>query len=214
MNKYFTSLLLSIIALISLSGCAGSIQNSGQRSSDMTFNRSDTTKGMVLYSFSQSKSRWPISFSFDIIHTETKKKTTLFVGSNTPDVMNDSIQKCYGAVILPEGDYTLYNWKMSSGSNSYFPKGNFSIPFTIFGGDVNYIGDYLLKNIDVNRTAKGVWPYRETFFIVSNGYAEDFDIVKDKFPNLDLNKVLDAVPDFSRNNSKFSLMYLKGVQIP
>lgn len=100
---------------------------------------------------------------------------------------------------------------MYAGETAYFPKGNFSIPFTVTGGRVNYFGDYFAV------TRKGKIFLGEPGsgrFIVSNRYQQDYDLIKERFPALINIRVMDAMPDFVRNNTAYTGMYLKGINTP
>lgn len=177
-------------------------------------NQTDTSDGVVLFSFSVPRKSWQYTCSIEIINMNTKVRTWLSGAFYQPDIKNESVKMVYKAVVLPQGDYHIYNWEINYGQTKFFPKGNFSIPFTVHGGDINYIGDYMAVLMDdAGKSPKFMSP-TDVHFVVSNQFKRDADIVKSKFADLDLNHVLNSMPDFSGNNTKYSLMYLKGINIP
>lgn len=124
----------------------------------------------------------------------------------------------YYTTVLLKGNYKIYGWGMvyntGNGKTTYYPKGNFSIPFTVFGGDINYVGDYRGQLVGNARNTDGIDVPTGAYFVVSNRYNQDYNVISNKFPNLKLDKVLNSMPDFTANNSVYSRMFLKGINIP
>jgi hypothetical protein len=214
MFKLLIKLMFLTVPNLLVNGCASSIPNVSQSPKKLNYNRADSENGVILFSFSAPKSSWQYFFSLEILNEDTKVKTSLRGSSYKPDIKNDSLKISYEAVILPKGNYRLYNWEISSGQTKFFPKGNFSLPFTVFGGDVNYIGDYQGVINSGRRGGPGYWPSTEVYYLVSNRYNQDAVIVASKYPDVDFRKVLNSMPDFGQSNTKFSLMFLKGINIP
>lgn len=210
LNNAFVFLAVSIL----LFRCAGSSPKINQSPRKLNYSSADTVNGVILFSFSAPKSFLQYYYSLEILNVDTKTKTTLRGSSYEPDISNDSLKTGYEAIVLPKGNYRLYNWTISSGQTKFFPKGNFSLPFTVFGGDINYIGDYQGVVYNSLRKGPGHWPSTEVYFVVSNRYSQDAGVVASKFPDVDLSKVVNSMPDFVQNNTRFSLMYLKGINIP
>ncbi|GLU54584.1 hypothetical protein [Dyadobacter frigoris] len=180
-------------------------------------NKSDSINGMVLFSISLPKQSNG-NYYIDIFHIESRKKEKLLIRTTeVPNLKNSEMKIYYGAKVLPKGEYKIYGFGkiFNDGTveSGYSSRGNFAIPFTVFGGDVNYVGDYfgVFKRVT---NGGGLKVPTEAYFIVSNRYQEDKEIIREKFTGLDLNHVVDAMPDFTGNNSSYSGMYLKGINVP
>jgi hypothetical protein len=178
------------------------------------FINDDTSDGVVLISFSAPKKLWLYTCSIEIINVDTKVRTWLSGSFLQPDLTDDSVKVVYKAVELPEGDYHILNWQIYRGQSKFVPLGIFTIPFTVRSGHINYIGDYmgLLKN-KAGKTPVFM-PPTDVYFEVSDRFNSDADMFESKFKHLDLSNVLNAMPDFSGSNTKYSLMYLEGINIP
>jgi len=189
-----------------------------QRNFDITkFNKSDSTQGLLIYSISTMKQAYS-SYYLEIYHFESRKKEKLMLMPlhSSPEMKNDSVKVYYQAAMLPSGDYKIYGWGMTYNNGSgitYFPMGNFDLPFTVSGGRINYLGDYL-GITSKGRNAIGMKVPSGGYFIVSNRFEKDHPAIVEKWPGLDLNSVLNAMPDFSENKPSRSLMLLKGINIP
>jgi hypothetical protein len=184
--------------------------------SQITIDKADKTMGIAVFSISVNNSDFT-GYTINIVHNEYKMTGELAIHTLYPDIKKDTIDTYFRALQLPTGKYRIYGWAMSSGDGKseriYFPKGNFSIPFTIYGGRVNYLGDYMGVSIIDPRFPK----FRiasKGYFVVSDQFEADYETLIVKFPKLDLNKVLLCIPDFARYNKNYSGMYLKGIQIP
>lgn len=189
-----------------------------QRNAVNDFDESDSTKGLVIFSISTTKPAFS-GYYLEVFHFEnrTKEKLRLSPSFQLPDIKGDSSKIYYNAVLLPSGEYKIYGWGMEfnsgTGITTFFPMGNFSLPFAVTGGRVNYLGDYLGTSKG-GRDILGMKRPTGGYFIVSSRFTEDFETIIRKWPNLDLNKTLNAVPDFGGNKPLRSLMYLKGINIP
>jgi len=206
------SFTFAFLIFQSFSGCTTS--NFGP--DNITINEADSTSGIAVFSISVGKSDVH-SYSIKIAQVEYEMKGALDVNVGRPDVKNDSVYTFYRALVLPAGEYRIYGWTMTSGHGSseykYSPKGNFSIPFSIHGGQINYLGDYFgvtnfaFKFPFLKQSSNG-------YYIVSNQFQESLYAMKTKFPKLEIDKALIEIPDFATQNKDYSGMYLKGVQIP
>ncbi len=130
-----------------------------------------------------------------------------------PDLDSDSLKTYYYAIRIPAGEYRIYGWTMSIGNTTYFPKSNISIPFTVTGGAVNYMGDYLAVTKSSPKFL-GMASPQGGLFVVSNQYEPHYALIQDKFPALKSWRVIDAMPDFIGSNTKYSGMLLKGINTP
>lgn len=210
--RLFSTLFFSLLITLFLANHA-----TAQRGRDVgSFDKADSTQGLVIYSISTTKPTFN-HYYLDIFHLESRKKEKLEFGTfQLADVKNDSAKVYYFAVKLPIGDYKIYGWGMVTsygyGGTTIQPRGNFGLPFTVFGGSISYLGDYL------GSAGKGSFIGLEVpkggYFIVSNRYEEDYKAISEKWPSLDLTGVLNAMPDFSENKPTRSLMFLKGINIP
>jgi hypothetical protein len=214
--NYLPVLFCFVICSVSLgllTNCAGTYQPP----SNVSLNKSDTANGIVLYSISMPKSSLG-TYYLHIFHLGNRTKERLHIsGSGIPDYKEEGMEIHYGAQTLPKGDYKIYGWEIvynyGGGKQTYFPKANISVPFTIYGGDVNYIGDYFAGTRKI--TGNGELKISMDFnFTVSNRYREDSKIIGNKYPALNLNKVVDAIPDFAGHNTANSGFYLKGINVP
>lgn len=206
------SLTFAFVIVQILSGCVAS--NFGP--DPIRMDETDSTSGIAVFSISAGKSNIS-NYSIKIVQNEYEMKGAMEVNVRRPDAQNDSVFTFYRAIVLPAGEYRIYGWTMTSvqgrSEQKYFPKGNFSIPFTIRGGQINYLGDYrgvtnnALKNSLFGRSSN-------SYFIVSNHFQENLNDMKAKFPNLEIEEALRNIPDFATYNNIYSGMYLKGVQIP
>jgi len=211
--RVFSTLCLSLLITVFLANHAAA-----QRGRDVeNFDKTDSTKGLVIYSISTTK---PIfsRYNLKIFNLESRKKENFHLGTfQLADVKSDSVKIYYFAAMLPKGNYKIYGWDLVlnhyRGATTFSPRGNFSLPFTVAGGSINYLGDYLGtavigKGINVLLGPKG------GYYIVSNRYEEDFKAIAEKWPSLDLTGILNTMPDFSENKPIRSLMFLKGINIP
>ncbi|WP_159466911.1 hypothetical protein [Dyadobacter sp. 3J3] len=185
--------------------------------SKLTLDKSDTTSGIVLFSFSVPRQSYG-EYYLDIFHIESRKREKLFFHtSEVPDIKNKEMRIYYGAKLLPKGEYKIYGWGMifngATATSTYTSRANFSIPFTIFEGDINYLGDYfgIFRRIT---DQGGLKVPTEAYFIVSNRYMEDRELIRNKFSSLNLNHVVDGMPDFAGNNTAYSGLFLKGINVP
>ena len=189
-----------------------------QRNTAVTnFDRTDSTQGLLIYSISTTKPAYS-SYYLEVYHLESRKKEKLeLLPFREAEIKSDSIKVHYRAIMLPSGDYKIYGWGMTynygSGQKTFFPMGNFGLPFTVFGGRINYLGDYL-GTTSLGRNVFGIKIPSGGYFIVSNRFEEDYEAIINKWPNLDLNGILNSMPDFSENKPIRSLMFLKGINIP
>lgn len=189
-----------------------------QRNATREFDPADSTQGLVIFSISTTKPAFN-GYYLDIFHIESRRKEKLGLSTsfNSPDLKGDSTKVYYNAVLLPDGEYKIYGWGMEynsgSGTKTYFPMGNFGLPFTVAGGRINYLGDYL-GTLTPGRNMLGMRIPSGGYFIVSNRFDQDYEIIVNKWPGLDLIKVLNAMPDFGENKPMRSLMFLKGINIP
>ncbi len=196
-----------------LTSCTGTYQVP----SSLTVNKSDSTSGVVLFSVSLPKQSYG-QYYIDIFHIESRKKEKLFISTaEVPNFKNGEMKIFYGVKVLPKGEYKIYSWGIDFNDGTrkkpYISKANIAFPFTVFAGDVNYLGDYfgVYKRIT---NGGGLKVPTEAYFIVSNRYLEDKEIISKKFPGLNLNKTVDAMPDFTGNNTAHSGFYLKGINVP
>lgn len=181
----------------------------------ISIDETDSTSGIAVFSISVGKSNVS-NYSIKIVQNEYEMKGAMEVNVGKPDVKNDSVHTFYRAMVLPAGEYRIYGWTMTAvqgrGEQKYFPKGNFSIPFTIRGGQINYLGDYLGVT---NYAFK--FPFNtqssNKYYIVSDQFQESLNNMKIKFPKLEMEKAVVEIPDFASHNKIYSGMYLKGVQI-
>lgn len=193
--------------------CAGTYQVP----SSITVNKSDSTNGVVLFSISLPKQSYG-HYYIDIFHIESRKKEKLFISTaDVPNFKNSEMKIYYGTKVLPKGAYKIYGWGIDFNDGTrkkpYISKANVAFPFTVFAGDVNYLGDYfgIYRRIT---NGGGLKVPTEAYFIVSNRYLEDKDTISKRFPGLNLNKTVDAMPDFAGNNTAHSGFYLKGINVP
>lgn len=210
--RFLSILFFSLLTLLFFA-----IPSTAQRGRDVEkFDKTDSTRGLVIFSISTTKPILSIYY-LDIFHFESRKKARFALGTfQLADVKNDSAKVHYFATKLPRGHYKIFGWGLVSngiGGSTITPRGNFNLPFTVSGGSINYLGDYLGsavygKGINVLKGPQG------GYFIVSNRYEEDYKAIAEKWPSLDLTGILNAMPDFSENKPMRSLMYLKGINIP
>ena len=191
--------------------------STAQRGRDVEkFDKTDSTQGLVIYSISTTRPIFSIYY-LDIYQFESRKKARFALGTfQLADVKNDSAKVHYFAVILPKGNYKIYGWGLVTsgfGGSTITPGGNFSLPFTVSGGSINYLGDYLGTAV-LGKGINVLLAPKRGYFIVSNRYEEDYKAIADKWPSLDLTGTLNAMPDFSRNKPMHSLTFLKGINIP
>ena len=99
-----------------------------------------------------------------------------------------SDEKVGGALfgfVLPKGEYEFYNFDLFTNlgiiQNNYGAKHDFSIPFTITPGQINYVGEIKFSA-------------DSSLFVISNQKDRDLPLFKEKFPNLDWNELVIAVP--------------------
>ncbi len=213
MRHFFVSFLPAVIVMFILNGCASSVQGPMAR----TIDTMDSTSGTLLYSISTVKPEFS-NYYLGIFHLDSRKKEKLYrVSTYSPDIKNDSVSVHYNAITLPAGEYKIYAWgleyPMVNGTRTFFPKGNFSIMFTVSANRINYIGDYLAIPV-VGRDLLGIKQPTGGYFVVSNRFEKDYQTITSHFSKLDFKGVIDAMPDFSANNTRYSLMYLKGINIP
>ena len=188
-----------------------------QRNATQKFDPADSTRGLVIYSISTTK---PVfrHYYIEILNIEDGRKERLFLsGFASADVKNDTCKVHYYATLLPSGAYEISGWGLLLNSNigtrNLFLGGNFRFPFTVSGGQINYLGDYLGVAIR-NRDMIGLKNVTGGYFVASNRLEQDYEVIEHKWPDLHLSKVLNALPDFSENKAKRSLVFLKGIDIP
>lgn len=207
--QYFPlAILIASILLIFTNACVKPQQSVKEP------DRTDSTTGILLYSFTIMKPQLNIyGLQIHNLDNHTKSQLTLMRSQEIPDIDNDSLKTYYYAIRVPAGEYRFYGWTMSGGGTTYFPKGNFTIPFTVAGASVNYIGDYFAVT---KKSPKflGMSTAEGGLFVVSNRYESHYKLIQDKFPALKSWRVLDAMPDFLESNSKYSGMLLKGINTP
>jgi hypothetical protein len=204
----FLTILIASTLLIFTSACVKPQRS--VKGPDQT----DSTTGILLYSFTTMKPELSIyGLQIHNLDNHTKSQLTLMRSQETPDLDNDSLKTYYYAIRVPAGEYRFYGWTMSGAGTTYFPKGNFTIPFLVTGASVNYIGDYLAVT---KRSPKflGMSTPEGGFFVVSNRYESHYELIQNKFPDLKNWRVLDALPNFIESNSKYSGMFLKGINTP
>jgi hypothetical protein len=206
-------LCFSNIVLSLLTSCAGTYQ----APSSLNLNKSDTSSGIVLYSISVPKSSNG-SYYIDIFHIESRTKERLFMtSSEVPVIKNDEMKVYYFTKVLPQGDYKIFGWGVTYnfgyGTKTYTSRVNISIPFTVQGDEINYLGDYfgVIKKI---LDGGGLKVPIKAYFIVSNRFKQDINLINKRLPNLNLEESLEAIPDFAANNTAYSGFYLKGINVP
>lgn len=158
---------------------------------------------------------------YEIIISNREYKTlhTPFKLALSYEIKKDSIRTFYDAIKLPAGEYIMRGWRMNYadvygrlpfGSG---PSTQFHIPFTVFAGKVNYLGDYLAvvtqnKNLSGSQTGFG------GYFIVSHRFNTDILAIKQKFHRLELSETLNCVPNFTSYNKKYTGIMVKGINVP
>ena len=165
--RFFSTLCFSLFTILLVAS-----PSAAQRGRDVEkFDKTDSTQGLVIYSISTTKPAFS-GYYLDIFHLESRKKEKLRLQSfQLPEIKNDSSRVYYHAVMLPSGDYKIYGWGMEynygSGEKTFFPMGNFGLPFTVFGGSINYLGDYL-GTTTLGKSIIGLKVANGGYFIVSN----------------------------------------------
>lgn len=207
--KYLFLTILIASALLILTNACVKPQQSVQ-SPDQT----DSTTGILMYSFTTVKPEFSLyQLQIHNLDNHDKFPLTLIRSQASPDIDNDSLKTYYYAIRVPAGKYRIYGWNMSIGGTTYFPKSNISIPFTVTGATVNYIGDYLAVTKSSPKFL-GMASPQGGLFVVSNQYEPHYALIQDKFPALKSWRILDAMPDFIGNNTKYSGMVFKGINTP
>lgn len=207
--RYFSLTILIASSLLIFTNACVKPQRSVQGPS-----QTDSTTGILLYSFTTVQPEFSF-YSLEIHNLESHEKFPLKLMrlQERPDIDGDSSNTFYYAIRVPAGEYRIYGWKMSIGGTTYFPKSNISIPFTVTGATVNYMGDYLAVTKS-SRKFLGMTSPQGGLFVVSNQYEPHYALIQDKFPALKSWRVVDAMPDFIGSNTKYSGMLLKGINTP
>lgn len=209
--RNFLILFIGATAIL-MNGCAPARQN--PKSVALS---TDSINGTVLYSISTTKNVFS-NYYLEIFNLESRTKEKLYrVSEFNPDIKEDSVSVHYNAVTLPAGEYKIFGWSMvyltGNGTKTFFPMGNFSIPFTVAENSVNYLGDYLGVPT-MGRNIIGLKIPVGGYFIASERYEKDYQVISSRFPKLDLKGTVNAMPDFTKNNSRYSRIFLKGINIP
>lgn len=214
MNPLFRAKCLFITVLIASSLLVFTNACMKPQRSVQSPSQTDSTTGLLLYSFTTAKPEFSIyQLQIHNLDNHDKFPLTLIRLQERPDIDNDSLKTYYYAIRVPAGEYRIYGWNMSIGNTTYFPKSNISIPFTVAGATVNYIGDYLAVTKGGPKFF-GMSAPEGGLFVVSNQYEPHYELIQDKFPALKSWRVLDAMPDFIGSNTKYSGMLLKGINTP
>ncbi|KAA0991681.1 hypothetical protein [Dyadobacter aurulentus] len=209
--KFIIISILGILVYV-LNSCATVYSPPAQ----ISLNKQDSLNGVALFSISNTEALLT-NYQISIFNNDLRKIFFLNKWVNDIDLKKDSAQISYSAILLPKGSYRVIGWEMSYQDlyvkKVYFSRGNFSIPFTIHAGRVNYLGDYLAA-VTYDTKILGARVQTGVYYVVSDRFEEDFGAISKKFPQLDINKVLQCIPDFAGYNKSYSGMYLKGVNIP
>ncbi|QRR03785.1 hypothetical protein [Dyadobacter sandarakinus] len=169
--------------------------------------------GTLLFS---SSSNTPVygQYKLQIVHLQTYRKTEIWLRrKKNQQHFRDGITNVhYNTLDLPEGDYKIFGWKIESGNVTSFTIANFSLPFTIVAGKVNYFGDYFVNVKEVKNWSP--IPKKQTTLIASDRFRIDYDQIKNRFPTLDISNTVSAIPDFQEGNSVYSGIFFKGIGAP
>ena len=219
MKKIFirTTCAIYIVIIFTLSiGCSKAIIIP----SDISIGQSNTSEGVLLISFSLSA--YDQIFSSHNIFISNREYKSLNPRKDyrvSYDIREDSIRIYYEAYKLPAGEYIMRGWDMHNDGNSgrpllgRGPSSQFHIPFTVFAGKVNYIGDYLAI-VTQNKNLSGSQIGYGGYFVVSRRLQKDLPIVEKRFPKLNLVGTLNCVPDFTAYNKKYTGIFVKGINTP
>jgi hypothetical protein len=208
LKHYFSSIYFAFLLLIFINACVVP-----QKAAHVSVDAEDSSKGILLFSFSYSKPTIG-RYTLYVNNADTYAKSTIML---TPVIRasrlaTDSLDVYYSSTELPEGNYRIVAWMIEFPNKKYFSKGNFSIPFSVKGGQVNYFGDYFA--INQKTEVLGVRNPGSNILIVSNRFKNDYPFIREKFPKLVLENTADAVPDFGGSNTIFSGMLMKGIHVP
>jgi len=122
------------------------------------------------------------------------------------------------AFVLPAGEYTFYNFGLSSSnsksSESWYSDKPFSIPFVVEPNKVNYIGEINFnaiigtkKNESILLGTLGSSPdKRGGYWIVSDELDRDREFIEKEFQNLSLNGVNNAIPQTKKRFTPFIIL--------
>ena len=122
------------------------------------------------------------------------------------------------AFVLPAGEYTFYNFGLSSSNNNsterWFSDKPFSIPFVVEPNKVNYIGEINFnaiigtkKNESILLGTLGSSPAkRGGYWIFSDELDRDREFIEKEFQNLSLNGVSSVIPQAKKRFTPFVIL--------
>lgn len=122
------------------------------------------------------------------------------------------------AFVLPAGEYTFYNYWLSSSDNnskeSWQSSRPFSIPFVVEPNKVNYIGEINFNAITGTKkieniilgTLGEVTAKRGGYWIVSDELDRDRKVIENEFQNLSLNNINNVIPQAKKSFTPFVIL--------
>ncbi|GAA4503295.1 hypothetical protein [Pseudaeromonas paramecii] len=82
-------------------------------------------------------------------------------GRYEDDILDQGVAGSKFALLLPPGRYELYNFSLfmmdpAGGDTTYFAKQDFSVPFAVQAGEIQYIGEFRNKPVTYIRSFMGM----------------------------------------------------------
>lgn len=138
----------------------------------------------LLFRNIDSKQKYRVSISADFMS-----------GRYEDDILDQGVAGSKFALLLPPGRYELYNYSLfmmdpAGGDTTYFAKHDFSVPFAVQAGEIQYIGEFRNKpvtyirsfiGIEAELLAGGSWD-------IYDNSGRDLGRMETRFPGLDWSK--------------------------
>lgn len=169
--------------------------------------------GLLAGSFGTLKSERRFSGSRLLIRHVSSGQTAAFefhgggfmVASDQPDFIKSDSHGAVFTMKLPAGTYEIYSFGLfqSGGFGGWYGSmREFSVPFTIEGGKITYVGEYIIRRVPggnvegLNAIGASTGAYLE----FDDQQARDLAIARQKWPDFAAASVVSGTPDLSQRH--------------